>query len=109
MHFRKKYAMITTLERRDKSMNYSERGRAANGSAGRSKTSYGTGRAERDTAQLPTVQAEVLLLMARVPEEAHPVPSERDRQRRHRQERPERQSARRSIQSFACFLRYFFC
>ena len=45
MHFRKKYAMITTLERRDKSMNYSERGRAANGSAGRSKTSYGTGRA----------------------------------------------------------------
>lgn len=45
MHFRKKYAMITTLERRDKSMNYSERGRAANGSAGRSKTSYGTERA----------------------------------------------------------------
>ena len=45
MHFRKKYAMITTLERRDKSMNYSERGRAANGSAGRSKTSYGSGRA----------------------------------------------------------------
>ena len=45
MHFRKKYAMITTLERRDKSMNYSERGRAVNGSAGRSKTSYGTGRA----------------------------------------------------------------
>lgn len=45
MHFRKKYAMITTLERRDKSMNYSERGRAANGSAGSSKTSYGTGRA----------------------------------------------------------------
>lgn len=62
--------------------------------------------AERDTAPLPTVQAEVLLLMALVPEEAHPVPPERDRQRRHRQER---QSARRSIQSFACFLRYFFC
>lgn len=65
--------------------------------------------AERDTAPLPTVQAEVLLLMALVPEETHPVPPERDRQRRHRQERPVRQSARRSIQSFACFLRYFFC
>ena len=35
--------------------------------------------AERDTAQLPTVQAELLLLMARVPEEVHPVPPERNR------------------------------
>lgn len=37
-----KYAMITTLERRDKSMNYSERGRASGSSARRSTSSYGT-------------------------------------------------------------------